>query len=239
MKSVAIIPARMDSTRLPGKGLLEISGQPMLSILLDRLRRSDVIDEIVLATTVRASDDALADWANAENIPIYRGSLENVLNRFLGAARSVQADLVFRANGDSPLLSPEWIERGRRQLEAEGLEFVTGKTSFTRLPSGIAGEWIKTNTLERLNRLVLDPEDLEHVTSYIFKSEKDFKWAPLGPVEPVYQNDSLRFVVDNKKDFEQLEEIINRIGPDVSEWSYPLLLETASSVQKDSKKVNL
>src|SRR5262245_50650375 len=108
-KHVAIVQARMSSKRLPGKVLRPILGEPMLKHIVKRIERSHVFDEVLVATSESVSDDPVAAFCTSENIPCFRGSLDDVLKRFYDAAVSRKAEAIGRFTGDCPLLDPEVI----------------------------------------------------------------------------------------------------------------------------------
>ena len=111
MKIVSTIEARMTSSRLPGKVLMEAHNKPMLKHLVERLKRVPSINEIVLATTSNSTDDPLVKFAKKENIHFFRGSENNVMGRVIGAAKSINADVIVEITGDCPLVDPEIVEQ--------------------------------------------------------------------------------------------------------------------------------
>ena len=121
-KIVAIIQARMGSTRLPGKVLREVGGKPILEILIKRLRRSRRIDSILVATTEKAEDNGIVDLATKVGVEWYRGSEDDVLKRFIDASRAVNADIVIRVTADNPLTDPELIRKNCPQKYQRLLE---------------------------------------------------------------------------------------------------------------------
>ena len=110
MNVVAVVQARMASTRLPGKVLLKVIDRPMLSIQLERIRQARQIEKIVIATTDNSVDDQIEEFAYIENVEIYRGSEHDVLHRFTRAAEQNVADVIVRLTGDCPLIDPEIID---------------------------------------------------------------------------------------------------------------------------------
>ena len=107
----AIIQARMGSTRLPGKVLLDIQGKPLLERVIERVKKSKLIDEIIIATTINAKDRAIIELARAQGLPYCAGSEEDVLDRYYQTAREFQADVIVRITSDNPLTDPEVIDR--------------------------------------------------------------------------------------------------------------------------------
>ncbi|MFT7638207.1 MAG: spore coat polysaccharide biosynthesis protein SpsF, partial [Candidatus Omnitrophota bacterium] len=111
VKKVATIQARMNSARLPGKVLMSLANQPALERMCERVRRAKFVDEIVIATTISREDDVIVEWARANNISVFRGSEEDVLERVLGAARKFNADIIIQLTGDCPLIDPLIIDQ--------------------------------------------------------------------------------------------------------------------------------
>src|SRR5690242_5548434 len=102
MKTVAVIQARMSSTRLPGKVLKDLGGRPVLDWVVEAARQAPGVDEVVVATSTEEDDNVVADWALQKGVTVYRGSLTDVLSRFLGAAHLTNADILIRLTGDCP-----------------------------------------------------------------------------------------------------------------------------------------
>ena len=110
-KIIAIIQARMGSTRLPGKVMMQLSKKPILQHVLERVKRSNLISEVVIATTLLPKDDEINDFAQKFNVPIFRGNSQDVLDRFYHCAEKFSADIIVRISSDSPLIDPLIIEK--------------------------------------------------------------------------------------------------------------------------------
>ena len=115
-RTVAIVQARLGSTRLPGKVLLDLEGKPMLARVVDRLRRAREVDEVVIATTVEPQDQRLAEFCETSGWPVYCGSHFDVLDRYYHAAREHAADVVVRITSDCPLIDPNVVDAVVRKL---------------------------------------------------------------------------------------------------------------------------
>lgn len=230
---VALIPARLDSTRLPRKQLRLIDEQPMIDYLSARMQAVPEIDEVILATTDREVDIPLVEWAENVGIRCYRGSLEDVLGRLTGAAQTEDADIVVRANGDNPLLSPEVTSIGIQAIQNQGHEYVTGKNRFTGLPIGIGPGIIKTETLSRLENLSTDSYLREHVTPYLFENPGEFNWAPI-PVQETWIQRNLSLTVDTKREFEFVDSVIKNLPDNPPEtWTVEEIIRTAEELLDD------
>jgi spore coat polysaccharide biosynthesis protein SpsF len=214
LRTVAIIPARTDSRRLPGKHLRLLSGRPLLEVLVDRVRGAPGVAEVVVATTDRPCDEALAELACRLGTWVYCGGLDDVLGRFTGAASAARADVAVKVNGDSPLIAPEVIATGLRQLAAGPLDFVTGKNACTGLPIGLGPGLIRMGALLRLDRAADTPAHREAITTYIFEHPKAFRWEAI-PVEEGWRAPELSLTVDTPSDLERLDRIARQLGPGV------------------------
>jgi spore coat polysaccharide biosynthesis protein SpsF len=122
IRTVAIIQARMGSSRLPGKVLREIAGEPMLARVVERTRRASRLDQVVIATTTEAGDDPVAQFCQARGYPCWRGSLHDVLDRYYQAARSYAAQVIVRITADCPLIDPDEIDHTVRAFLGEVTE---------------------------------------------------------------------------------------------------------------------
>ncbi|WP_123538103.1 cytidylyltransferase domain-containing protein [Halosimplex salinum] len=230
MTVVALIPARLDSTRLPRKQLREIAGRPMIDYLAARMAAVPAVDEVAVATTDRPIDDELASWADRMDVGCYRGDLADVLGRLTAAADAFDADVVVRANGDNPLLAPEVTAAGLGALKRAGDEYVTGKNMFTGIPVGLGPGIIETDTLVRLSEVATAPYHREHVTTYVFENPDEFDWSPI-PVESGWIARELSLTVDTAEQFEYAAETVDRLpGGQSGEWSVKDIIAAAEEV---------
>src|SRR5215467_2290407 len=166
MNIAAIIEARMTSTRLPGKVLLPANGKPMLQHLIGRLKRVDSLDRIVLATTVNATDDKLAAFAAAQDIACFRGSEEDVMGRVIGAAESVEAEVIVSITGDCPVIDPILVEQMIQMYLYNPCEYASNRQIPT-YPEGMDIQVYPLAALQRSAALTADPLDHEHVTLHM------------------------------------------------------------------------
>lgn len=218
-KIVAIIPARLDSDRLPGKHLREIADHAMLFFLVERMRRTPEIDAVLVATTERSCDDPLVKWADEVDCNTFRGDVDDVLGRFAAAAAYSGAEVIVKANGDNPLLAPEVVKVGIREMRDHDYEFVTGKNAYTGLPVGLGAEIIQYKTLEHLDREVRDPLHRENITTFILENPESFKWGPI-PVQSAWVAPDLSLTVDTLEDFQQMSRLIKALdGIDPYQWT--------------------
>lgn len=206
MKRVIIIQARMTSTRLPGKILTDLAGQPMLVQQLRRLKRCRLADEIVVATTTNAGDDPVIKIARAENVRWYRGSESDVLLRYVDAARESRAELVVRVTADCPLIDPEQTDRVIAALDERAGECDYASNVMRRtLPRGLDTEALFRDTLERLHRLAKSNPAREHVT-YFLTVERPDLFVTHG-VAASEDNSDLRWTVDTDEDLSMIRRV--------------------------------
>ena len=163
---VAIIQARMGSTRLPGKSLADISGKPLIIRVLEQVAAAPGVDAVVLATTTDPADDPLAELVAAHDFSVFRGHPTDVLSRYAAAASAANADVVVRVTGDCPLISPDTVsEAVGRFLEASAA-YASNTNPYSR-PDGQDVEVFGRDVLERANREAASELDREHVTAWI------------------------------------------------------------------------
>lgn len=206
MKRVVIIQARMTSTRLPGKVLLDLAGRPLLSQQLARLRASRETDEIVIATTVNATDDPLVELARKEGVRCFRGDEQDVLSRYLGAAREAKADLVVRITSDCPLIDAGETDRVIRDLREHASEADYAANILERTyPRGLDTEAFFMDVLERAARLGRSREAREHVTWLIHRERPEL--FVRRSVRDAADNSDLRWTVDTPEDLDVVRKI--------------------------------
>jgi len=174
MKIVATVEARMGSSRLPGKVLLPAGGVPLLGHLISRLRKVELIDEIVLATTSEPGDDILEKWANQHQILCFRGSSSDVMGRVLQAAKSVQGEIIVEITGDCPIIDPDIVELAIQTFLANSAEYVSNAL-VRSYPVGMDVQVFHLETLERSYGQTSDALDYEHVTRHIRRNPDEFK----------------------------------------------------------------
>jgi spore coat polysaccharide biosynthesis protein SpsF len=205
MTTGAIIFARFGSTRLPGKALIDIAGRPMLGRVIDRARRVSAIDRIVVATSTDPSDDIIAEFVHAEGVDIYRGDLNNVAARAVGACDAFGLDAFSRICGDRPFFDPDVEEKLIELFHERGLDLAT-TTGETKVPPGLTGEIVRTETLRALLS-GLSAYDQEHVTSRFYDRAGEFKVESIVPPRYLTPQMTVRLVVDDATDLERARSI--------------------------------
>jgi spore coat polysaccharide biosynthesis protein SpsF len=212
MKVVATIEARMTSSRLPGKVLLPALGRPMLAHLTSRLKAVPSIDEIVLATTVNATDDVLADFAKEDGISCFRGSEEDVMSRVIGAADSAQADVVVEITGDCPIIDPDLVEQTIRVFRRNSAVYAAN-SFISSYPDGMDTQVITLDALKKSFSLTDDPLDREHVSRHIVKNPQLFPHVYLI-APPSLHWPGLGLTLDEPADYELIRTLIEALGKD-------------------------
>ncbi len=201
--TVAIIQARMGSSRLPGKSMAEIEGRPMLWHVVQRVKRASLVDRVVVATSINRADDAIADMCKHDGIPCYRGSENDVLDRFYGAARAEKAAWVVRITADCPLIDPEVIDRVVRRFQRGDLDYASN-AMVRSYPDGLDTEVFSFSVLERAWHEAAKTSEREHVTPYL-RSEK-FRTANVeSDSTSLYQH--YRWTVDELQDLEFIRAV--------------------------------
>ena len=165
--TVAIIQARMGSSRFLNKTLRPIADQPLIGFLIDRLKRCESLKNIIIATTVNKSDDQLFEWAKLHNVPLFRGSETDVLNRFFKCASQYDVDVIVRITADDPLKDPKVIDRAVTIFNSNDYDYVSNTINPT-FPEGIDVEVFSFSALSRAEHEAKKESEREHVTPYIY-----------------------------------------------------------------------
>lgn len=210
MTVLAILQARVTSTRLPNKVLAPILGQPMLARQIERLRHATTLDKLVVATSDDASDDPLAAMCAAIGLPCHRGSLNDVLARFQGACAAFgPADHIVRLTGDCPLADPAVIDVVVRHHLASGADYTTNAIQPT-WPDGLDVEVVRADILQRACDEARLPSEREHVTPYIHKHPE---WFRIEHVKGDRDLSSLRWTVDEAADLTFVTAVYSALYP--------------------------
>lgn len=217
MKVVAIIQARMGSTRLPGKVLLDLVGEPMLARVVKRTRRAQMLDEVVVATTVRPADEAIERLCSERSWPCFQGSEEDVLDRYYQAALAHRAEAVVRITSDCPLIEPEIVDRVVQEfLDAQpDIDYVSNIFPKRMFPRGLDTEVVRFDVLEKVWYEDHDPAWREHVTPYICRHPELFN---IHSIANEVDLSHMRWTVDTIEDLEFVQCIYGYFGHDHFSW---------------------
>lgn len=206
---LAIVQARMSSTRLPGKVLKDILGKPMIIRQLERIGRSQLIDRMIVATSTEKSDDVLAETLEQAGIEVFRGSLDDVLSRFQKLREQYRPDHIVRLTADCPLTDPVVIDGIIAQHLDTGANYTSNVIKRT-FPRGLDAEVFSVAAMDRLSKLDLGQDEHEHVTLGFYRRPEEFT---LTNFEGVEDNSHLRWTVDNPEDYEFANWVYSELYP--------------------------
>lgn len=204
MNIVAITQARMNSTRLPGKVLKMVNGKTLLDYQLDSLKKSKLLNQVVVATTTELTDDAIVQLCIKREQAFFRGSESNVLERYYLAAKKYKADIVVRITSDCPLIDVEIVDNIIKQFIGNKADYASNTLERT-YPRGMDTEVFSMKALEKAYNEASEQSELEHVTPYIYFHPQLFK---LLSIENDINYSKYRWTVDTAKDFELIEKLI-------------------------------
>ncbi|TWA87424.1 spore coat polysaccharide biosynthesis protein SpsF [Azospirillum brasilense] len=216
---VCISQARMTSTRLPGKVLIEAAGKPLLAHHLGRLARCRTLDALVLATTVNGTDDPVAELAAALGATVFRGDEQDVLGRFAGAAAMAGADVVVRVTADCPLIDPALVDRVVSAFldAAPPLDYLS--LDVTRFPRGLDAEVLTRAALDTAAAGATEPAEREHVTAHLYRRPERFRvGAPLAPEDGSVIDQ--RWCVDEEADLELVRRLLGALLPENPDFGW-------------------
>lgn len=211
-RNVAIVQARMSSSRFPGKVLEDLNGGPMVLFLLGRLSRAQCVDDIVVATSNETSDDKLAEIVRNAGYVVFRGSLEDVLARFALAARAAAAEVVIRVTGDCPLIDPETVDR-LLVLRAETQADYASNIDPPTFPDGFDCEVFTFEALEQAFGQARTTFEREHVTPWMRDPANRLKVENLRCNRDLSH---LRLTVDYPDDLAAVRRVVRLVGSDAS-----------------------
>ena len=226
----AIIQARCGSTRFPNKVFALIDGKPLLWHVVNRLKYATKIDDIIVATTVSEKDDKIEEWCKENNIHCFRGSEENVLNRYYSASQAFPSDYVVRITADDPFKEPKVIDAVITKLIEEGYDHVTNNLPPS-FPEGLDCEAFKKSALDRSEKDVETDFEREHVTQYIYHHPEIFK---IGNVSCNKQLSHLRWTIDKEVDLEMVRAVYAKRDPNNNGI---LLLDEILQILKDNPEI--
>lgn len=234
---VATVEARMGSTRLPGKVLLPLYGEELLSHIVARLRRSQFISEVIIATTTSSQDDVIVDLCERKNIRCHRGSIDNILERIIEAARPYAPDYMIQATGDNPCITPGLVDDVILNLIDSKADYVGNH--FGAIPCGLEVRGFTYDAIKKVQKKTTDPIDLVHGSYYIYSNPKEFNVRAIDPALPEAFPE-VRLTVDEPRDYKLIYHIFDHFKG--SDWSlqqlkdlfksFPHLLDINSHVRQ-------
>lgn len=207
--TLAILQARMSSRRLPGKVLRPILGRPMLALQLERVRRCRELDRLIVATSTDPSDEPIAALCAGEGIGCFRGSLEDVLDRYHQAALPLRPDHVVRLTADCPLADPALIDQVI-QFHIEGGHDFTSNAIVRTFPAGLDVGIFRLAVLTDAWREAKRPDEREHVTLFMRRNAARYR---IGAYRDAQDRSGYRWTVDEQADFDLVRTIYERLYP--------------------------
>lgn len=210
MKTGIIVQTRMGSSRLPGKVMKKIQGKSVIEHVVERLKQCKEIDDIIIATTVQVQDDIISKQADCLNVKCFRGSEEDVLERYYLAAKENQLDVIVRVTSDCPLIDPIVLDKivdfFKNNQQYHIISNASSDLSNRTFPRGLDVEVFSFNTLEKAYQNAAEAYQREHVTPYIYENSTSTYY---------YKNDidysMYRWTLDTKEDLELIEQVYQRL----------------------------
>jgi len=193
-----IIQARTNSTRLPAKIMLDLAGKPLLQRVYESVNKATKVQKAVVATSIEKSDDIVKEKLDSLNIECFRGSLDNVLNRFYECALKYKAKNIVRVTADNPLVCPKLIDKQIELFENKKCDYVAWKNSIY----GLATEVFSFQALKEANEKAKEPDEFEHVTPYMKKNLK----TVIGTLDKKYEDNTIRITVDTLDDYIKMQK---------------------------------
>jgi spore coat polysaccharide biosynthesis protein SpsF len=207
---IATVEARMTSRRLPEKVLMPAAGQPLLGVLVERLKRAKGLDGIVVATTTNPTDDAVAALGARLGVGVFRGSEQDVLGRVCGALKAADADICVEITGDCPLIDPVIVTEAIDEfLRTEAVHpYVSNSDPHRSVPAGLDVQVFHADALHRLAEQTNDPADREHVSFGFYREESAGRWTPRFIKHPsCVGGEHLLVTLDYREDYEMIKAL--------------------------------
>lgn len=211
MKTVLIIQARMQSSRLPGKVLRPLKGKPMLEWVISRASHSHVIDNCLVATTTDSSDNPIETWCIEHNVPVFRGSQYDVLDRYYQAARSINADEIIRVTADCPLIDPDLIDELFAFYKREDADFAANRLPppwHRTYPIGLDAEIVSMAMLEKAWNTAEEKFEREHVMPWFYDTPGRCKVSILDNAVDYGMH---RWTVDTPDDYAMMQALFEKL----------------------------
>ena len=241
IKVVAIIQARMGSSRLPGKVLKDILGKPMLWHLVKRVQKAKYVDDVVIATTGNKEDDSLEKFAAHNNLGIYRGSENDIVDRFFNGAKKYDSDVVVRVWGDCPLIDPDLIDKVLLEFISGSYDYASNSHPAT-YPLGMNFEVYSFKSLERIWKETNDMFYRQYPFEYVYANRDSFR--------ALYDNNAvdlshIHLTVDYIEDFQLVTGIFENLYSDKKTFhledilrflqTHPALIETNKGLARNTE----
>lgn len=210
MNIICIIQARVGSSRLPNKIFLDLEGKPVLARVIERLQRSQFINKIVIASPDKEADDKIENFIsdNYKDVGVYRGSENDVLDRYYKAAEKFKADIIVRITSDCPLIDPEVVDKIIKNFLDKKIEYVSNVLGERTYPRGLDTEVFTFEVLKRIWREAREADDREHVTLYLRKHPEFFRAFNVRNEEDYSR---FRLTLDEENDYELIKLVYKNL----------------------------
>lgn len=225
---VAIIQARLSSTRYPQKVLLPLLGEPVISHVINGIKKSKLVNRVVVATTNLDEDMKIVKWCEENKVDFFRGDLHDVLSRFYHCAKLYNASHILRVTSDNPLVDSEIIDKTIEKLISEKADYAANNLVKT-YPHGFDVELFTLKSLEIAFNQSTEKYDREHVTQYIRRQDKIFKIVNIRNEVDLHE---IRLTLDEKEDFELIEIVMKLLDGKYSLRNVAILFEKYPSLKK-------
>ncbi|PLS17890.1 acylneuraminate cytidylyltransferase [Bacillus sp. M6-12] len=203
MKTIAVIQARMGSSRLLGKILKPLGNHDVLTYVVERCKKIDGVSDVIVATSALPQDDLVEEWCKSRGVSYFRGSEEDVLDRYVQAAKQYNPDFVIRVTADCP-----FVDFGLASTMV--MAMTEAPTQFMNLqgelPRGLAVELFSYETLKYIHENGLEPRHREHVTYYAYENRDEFSWTSVHASSGI-QKPELRITLDTEEDYELCKRV--------------------------------
>jgi spore coat polysaccharide biosynthesis protein SpsF len=227
-RTLVVLQARMSSSRLPGKVMMDINGKPMIHWQIQRILSSKCVDSLVVATSVDHSDDSLVLFLEENSINVYRGALNNVLSRYIEVSERYAHDALIRLTGDCPLVMPELIDLMVGAFYEQDVDYLSN-TLIPTFPDGLDIEIIRQGALQNLSAYNLEHKELEHVTYGIYTRPETFK---LSNFLNEFNCSQDRWTVDYQEDLDFVRLIFSQFPGRETKFTYK---EVSDFLEKNSQ----
>jgi len=205
MKTVAIIQARLGSTRLPYKMMLSLHGKPIIEWVIKRVQKSKLLDDIIVAIPISEDNDVLAKYITELGVKVFRGSESNVLNRFYEAVKNEDATQIVRICADNPLIDGNEIDNLITFYKENSCDYTYNHIPRDNLyPDGLGAEIISFELLKYMNEIVTSQHQKEHCLSYIWDNKDKFTIKTFDPLDRELHQPKMKFDVDTFDDYHKL-----------------------------------
>lgn len=226
---VAIVQARMGSSRLPGKVLLPLGSRSVLASVIARLRRATLLDDVIIATTTDEEDDVICNTAREIGVNVFRGSQDDVLSRFVGAADQSNAQTIVRVTADCPLIDPDLVDQVidaylACRTKEQPCDYVSN-TIVRTFPRGLDTEVFSIESLLEAHVSAFSEEDREHVTPFIYRQRGRYR---LEAVKSESDYSHQRWTLDTKEDYQFIQAVVLGLGDYWIDCGYKEILQFIS-----------